>query len=782
MIRKIYAPIILTVALILNGLYIFAQATPIGEWKTHLPYDKVIDVAVAGDLVFAATPYNMFTYNLLDNRVERFDKIKGLSDVGINKIGYNDQLHLLLIAYSNANIDLVDKDGTIRNISDIKDKDILGNKTINNIHFKENLAYLSCGFGIVVLDMDREEIKDTYYIGPDGNALNVLDLTENDTSFIAATEDGIYYADVNSNALADYNNWHKDERLIYPDEMYNIVENYAGKIYANYYNEGSWDGDTLFVFDGNNWDYFLKDNNARHHQLKVWGDKLLLVNRYNIYILNENGEIETNIWQINGESYQPLAIDPGNEDNVFWIGDQYKGLIKNTNTWTGEYIKPNGPGTKNVFALDAGGDNVWVAAGGRQSDWAKLYMRDGAFSLVDDIWTTHSRHSNSAFDTVTDMVCVKVDPQNPDIAYVGLWGDGIVKFVNNEFNLFYTDKNSTIQPWVSAQDLIMISGLDFDNQHNLWVANTGAPDMLSVMKNDGSWRSFNLGGSLSGIDIGNLMVDSYNQKWIIKRDNGMVIVFNDNNTIDDPSDDRVKVLSSATGNGAIPGSKMYSFATDADGEVWVGTDEGVAVFYSPESIFESGVNFDAQQILVPRNDGSGLADILLETETVTAITVDGANQKWIGTSRSGIFQFSPDGLKELHHFTAENSPLLSNNIIGITIRDNGEVFIGTANGIISYRGIATPPGPNPEGVYAFPNPVRENYTGPIAITGLVNDSDVKITDTYGNVVFATRSEGGQAIWDGHNFDGRKVAAGIYLVFVTNNDGSQKLATKILVMR
>ncbi len=782
MIRKFYAPIILTVALTLAGLLVQAQATPIGEWKTHLPYDKVIDVAVAGDMVFAATPYNMFTYNLLDNRVERFDKIKGLSDVGINKIGYNDHMQLLLIAYSNANIDLVDKDGNIRNISDIKDKDILGNKTINNILFKDNLVYLSCGFGIVVLDMDREEIKDTYYIGPDGNALNVLDLTENDTSFIAATEDGIYYADVNSNALADYNNWHKDERVIHPDEMYSLVEYYAGKIYINYYNEGSWNGDTLFVFDGQNWDYFLKENNARHHQLKATEDNLLLVNRYNIYILNENGEIETNIWQINGGSYQPLSIDQGNGADVYWIGDQYKGLIRNTNIWSGEFIKPNGPGTKNVFALDAGGDNVWVAPGGRQADWAKLYMQDGVFSLVDDMWTTHSRQNTSAFDTITDMVCVKVDPNNPDIAYIGIWGDGIVKFVDNELNTFYTDKNSTLQPWVSAQDLIMISGLDFDDHHNLWVANTGAPDLLSVMKSDGNWRSFNLGGSLSGIDIGNLMVDSYNQKWIIKRNNGMVIVFNDNNTIDDPSDDLVKVLTSSTGNGAIPGSSVYSFATDNDGEVWVGTDEGVAVFYSPESIFESGVNFDAQQILVPRNDGSGLADILLETETVTAIAVDGANRKWIGTSRSGVFLFSPDGLKEIHHFTAENSPLLSNNIIGITIRDNGEVFIGTANGIISYRGTATPPGPNPEGVYAFPNPVRENYTGPIAITGLVNDSDVKITDTYGNVVFATRSEGGQAVWDGHNFDGRKVAAGIYLVFVTNHDGSEKLATKILVMR
>jgi len=189
---KNYTLIIFIAALLSGSLQIQAQATAIGEWKTHLPYDKVIDVAVAGNLIFAATPYNMFTYNVDDNRLERFDKIKGLSDVGINKIGYDPQLKSLLIAYSNANMDIVTEDGTIRNISDIKDKDILGNKTINNIVFKDDYAYLSCGFGIVVLDMVREEVKDTWYIGPDGNALNVLDLTYNDTSFVAATENGIY--------------------------------------------------------------------------------------------------------------------------------------------------------------------------------------------------------------------------------------------------------------------------------------------------------------------------------------------------------------------------------------------------------------------------------------------------------------------------------------------------------------------------------------------------------------------------------------------------------------
>ena len=209
---------------------------------------------------------------------------------------------------------------------------------------------------------------------------------------------------------------------------------------------------------------------------------------------------------------------------------------------------------------------------------------------------------------------------------------------------------------------------------------------------------------------------------------------------------------------------------------------GVAVFYSPDRVFEDGANYDAQQILVPRNDGSGLADILLETEVVTAITIDGANRKWIGTERAGTFLLSPDGIEELAHFTEDNSPLLSNNVNSITINSDGEVFFGTASGIISYRGTATPPPTSGSDVYAYPNPVRENYTGLIAIKGLANNSIVKITDSYGNLAYQTVSEGGQAVWDGYNFDGHRAATGVYFVFATTDDGSEKVVTKILMIR
>ncbi len=356
-----------------------------------------------------------------------------------------------------------------------------------------------------------------------------------------------------------------------------------------------------------------------------------------------------------------------------------------------------------------------------------------------------------------------------------------MKFVDNELSTIFDENNSSLQPWISNANLVNISGLDFDSYHNLWVANSGAPNILSVYKNNGEWKSFSFGGLLSGGDISELLVDNYDQKWIIRRTDG-IIVFTDNGTIDDVTDDKTKILHSSSGQGNIPGSSVYTFATDNDGEVWVGTDKGIGVFYSPENIFVSGANYDAQQILVPRNDGSGLADYLLETELVTAIAVDGANRKWVGTERAGVFLFSEDGLEQIHQFTVDNSPLLSNNIISISITVDGEVFIGTANGIISYKGTATPPAPPGSKVYAYPNPVRENFTGLIAIKGLENNSYIKITDSYGNLVYETKSEGGQAVWDGNNFNGEHVATGIYMVFAVTTDKTEKVVTKILVVR
>jgi len=327
---------------------------------------------------------------------------------------------------------------------------------------------------------------------------------------------------------------------------------------------------------------------------------------------------------------------------------------------------------------------------------------------------------------------------------------------------------------------VKVGGMAFDSENNMWVTNSGAENILSVRRSDGSsggsWESFNLGSSTTGIDVRKIIVDSYDQKWMLPRttqsNSNYIIVFNEQNS----PGDQMRGLKSGPGNGNLPGTSVFAIAEDLEGEIWVGTDEGVAVFYSPQNIL-TDENTDAQQILV---NFDGYTQYLLETEIVKAIAVDGSNKKWFGTERAGVFLLSADGTGQIHHFTEDNSPLFSNNITSLAINDlTGEVFIGTAKGLISYKGTATNGGDTNTNVYAYPNPVRPGYSGPIAIKGLVTDASVKITDIRGSVIYETLAEGGQAIWNGYSFDGRRANTGVYLVFITNSDGSEKMVTKIL---
>jgi ligand-binding sensor domain-containing protein len=244
-----------------------------------------------------------------------------------------------------------------------------------------------------------------------------------------------------------------------------------------------------------------------------------------------------------------------------------------------------------------------------------------------------------------------------------------------------------------------------------------------------------------------------------------------------PPNQTTRLLRGETGVGNIPGTQVFSVAQDLDGEVWIGTDEGIAIFYSPSTILTSS-DYDAVRPLV---NFDGYVQYLLETEVVTAIAVDGDNRKWIGTDRSGVFLLSPDGSEQLYHFTEDNSPLFSNQVIDIVINADGEVFMGTANGIIAYKGTASAPSENYSDVYAYPNPVKDGYDGWIAVKGLMQDTDVKITDIDGNLIYSTRSEGGQAVWNGKNFDGKKARPGVYMVFAATPDGSETVVTKILII-
>lgn len=762
---------------------LFAQEVGIGEWRDHLPYNSTISVTASKEKVYCATPYSIFYYDKNENTVSRLTRISGLSDIGIVRIGFNEEYNTLLVAYENTNIDLI-KGNVIINMRDIINSDAITpeEKVINNIMFIDNLAYLSCGFGIVVLDIENEEIVDTYYIGPNGDHINVYDLSVNDTSFFAATETGIFSADVDNPNLSYFNSWSRDETLPDPFALYSYITVSNDRLITSKATEG-WAGDTVLYYEDSEWiqdTAIFPDDDV--YGLKDYEGDLYVIYSFYINIYDVDLNLTLRIWTYDYHT-NPVPRDMIIDKEIMWIADNRTGLVRRVTDQDITFIYPNGPNTPDVFSMSSTGNNVYVAAGGRNLSWNNLFKDGSVSSFTDSEWNTVDKTIEPALDSLRDIVSIAVNPFNPSQVFAGSWFRGLAEFNDLAIKNVYSPENSGLNYTTDGgPPVCRVGGLTFDNSGYLWATSSHANEILSVRIPDGTslgeWHSYDLGAFSSNTDVGNLIIDDYGQKWILIRAEHSLIVFNDNGTITNKDDDDYKVLTSATGNGNIPGNKVFSIAEDNDSEVWIGTDEGVAVFYSPENVF-SNYNFDAQRILIPRNDGTGLADILLEFETVTAIAVDGANNKWIGTDRSGIFQLSPDGQKELNHFTEQNSPLFSNNITSIVITQEGEVFIGTAKGIISYRSSASSGGTENTDVYAYPNPVESGYTGPIAIKGLVTNADFKITDISGNLIYSGIAEGGQAIWNGNNFSGRRAQSGVYLVFVSDEDGSEKLVTKIL---
>ena len=745
----------------------FGQLT-IGEWRTHAPGLQVINVEKVHDKVYAATPYEVFYYNTKDNSINKLSKVNGLSDFGISIMRYNPKTDMIFVGYTNTNIDIIDKDGEIINISDIKNKNILGNKNINDVYFVDDKAYVCCGFGIVLVDLTKMEVKDTYIIGNNSSYVNVNDITLYDGKLYAATSNGVYYADYDNNHLADYSQWTKDVTMIHDNLNYSEIETFKDQLLANY-SGPQYATDTLFVYDGEAWDYYEYKTYSTKKSIRAYDDRLIMATSYTLIVLNANDDLML----YHDKNIEPLDCIYDSDNKVYWIGERTLSLLKMYPDKTFENIIFNGPFSNLTFELKARGDQLWGASGGHDEVWAKQWRRDGLFYYTDYEWHNINYTNTEALDTISDIVTVAIDPTDNSRVYAGSFHKGILEFEDFELKNIYTKGNSSLGE-LEGYGYVYITGLDFDSKNNLWIANSGTDEKLSVKTTKNEWHSFNIGSG----DIGRLMVDANDYKWILHR-NGYFIVFNDNNTIANTADDVYKTIGQDVGGGGLPAA-ANCMAVDKKGTVWVGTNDGLAQFYSTSKIFKQGVNYDASRILLPRNDGSGQADYLLSGESVISICVDDADNLWVGT-KNGAFYISNNGLTEYHHFTQDNSPLLSNTIQDIAVNKYGDVFFATDKGIISYRGNATESKTTNSNVVVYPNPVRQNYSGLVGIKNLIDNSLVKITTVDGSFVTHLYSEGGQAVWDCTAINGEKVAPGIYLIFISDESGKETFASKILIM-
>lgn len=743
---------------LISTICVQAQSLRVGEWRDHLSYKSAYDLCEVQNSIYVSTDRALFEYNSIDNSVERLNTLNKLSDTGVSAIEGTE--NTLIVAYENGNIDLIRGNSTV-NLPDIKRASLIADKRVNHINIDNNIAYLSCGFGIVVIDIVREEVKDTYFIGELGAQTNVLSTSMAHNSIYAATNKGLYRADISHPNLADYQAWEK--LSVHTQSRVDLLESFNGLLFVNLHGE-EYNTDTLYHFDGNNWVIFEQESS--NVSLKASAQKLVLSRRFGVSVynqdLNSTHYLSSGEFILDKKDFNSAIFTDKDE---FWIADKHNGLLHNDGDFF-ESIKPSGP-----FLSDGGQiinfeDEILVAHGAKNENWDPSWHRSELSILKKDDWTT----SNSLIDA--DFIDVVAVTKNGASTYLASFNKGIAKMSGLNLDVIYDETNSSLQKRAGVNDWIEIGGIQFDSEGNLWCTNSQTYEPLSVKYTNEEWESFSLGNGVSETqDVAKLLIDKNDQKWVQLKNNGLV-VFDERR-----QGTKTRKLTNSENSGNLASDRVYSFAEDLEGEIWVGTDNGVSVFYDSNAIFQ-GEN--ASQVVVTLGDHNSY---LLEGQQINDIEIDGANRKWFATNNSGVVVTSENGTEEIHHFTSENSPLFSNKVIDIEMNDvTGEVFFATEKGLISLRSGSTLGNSDFSEVLVFPNPVKPHYDGPITIKGLITDAVVKITDISGNLIYQTVALGGQAVWDGKSFDGQKAHTGVYLVFCSNQDGTISHVTKLLFVR
>ena len=783
-------PLTLMIRILLQFLLVFLFASAalraqeinqysIGTWRDHFPYTKCIDLCLNDKgLIFCATPYGVFTFNTSDKSVERFNKCNGLSDVQISAMDFDATNKAVVVGYENGNIDLIFENGTV-NIPDIKLSTVVYNKRINDILAYRGLLYLSTGFGVVVVDPQARQVKNTFYLGPNGGSLIVNSLCLTDDIIFAATESGLRFANVNDPFLQNFNNWSDITTLPSSGAVKRFVTFVGQEFIVMTQNETDqvWKRTSASAA----WEQFTNFDSGQIRDLRTDGEWLTLASSgiYQAYhfdlFLNYNQSNHAG-FVVNANS---CIVD---RFGGVWAADNNHGLLWREPNGNQINIVPPGPKQIESRKLQAYNDNFWIAPGGVTPFWGNLYNSIDISARIRDNWSiVPDVYPDNPDQRIFDNIDVAIDPKNNDRVFLASWYDGLVEVNNRRITKIHNTSNSTLQ-YGGLQGLdnwVGVGGVDFDLDANLWFTNAYTSRCIQVLKNNGTFKSFNFSPAITNQDvIADVMASQAGFIWTIVPGKG-ILVFNPNETIDNTGDDSYKILNDQTGQGGLPTKDVLCFEEDINREVWVGTLEGLTVFYNQDAIF-SDQNFDAQQIKITQD---GNVQILLETEAVTAIRIDGANRKWIGTQNSGVYLFSEDGLNEIYHFTKNNSPLPSNVIYDIAINQaSGEVYFATDLGIVGYFGTATNFDNDMKSVRAFPNPVAPDYSGNITIDGLAYDSSVKVTDLQGNVVFETRSEGGRAVWNGLTSSGARPTSGVYIVYAADKDGSVAKAAAITFIK
>lgn len=735
-----------------------AQQRPVGFWRAHLPTNNAQGIATDGRINYVITRKGFFTFTTDGGFTETFSKVEGLHDTNPVAVAYDRETGSCIIGYNNSNIDLF-QHNNFKVLPDLKNKSFSGSKAIRNIFTYNRKAYLSTGLGIVVIDLERQEVKETYVFNRAGQTLGINAFLSDGTYFYAACDGGLYRISVNATAPQVFANW----QAVDTDRVYTklaIVKNVVFGATSGF-------TDTLFRINGigNRQRVWFSDSTSIT-QLDGW-DSVLYTG-----IFTKSGAGRSYHFSLDNVIIDStfVAYPKGTikaDDGRLWIADGYQGMGKRDSNGHITFFYPGGPNDADNIDLYARNGEVWVAHGGLYPTYEGQRKTTGLSHLINDKWEALTPYNYDLFrDSVFDFIRLAKDERTGTL-YAGSIESGIYeRKADGSARIL---KQGELQPTSTGE--YPATGLAVDLNGALWVNQYGVPNELAERSSDGLWHHYSVPKlTRYFLNIGaGMIVDDLNQKWYEAPYGGGVIVYMEGSA--------PRNLTTGKGNGNLPSSAVFCLAKDRDGAIWIGTDKGIAIFSSPSQVLADPTS-DAEQRIVQYDQFAGY---LFSTESVSAIAVDGANRKWIGTN-NGIWLLSPDASKIISRFTVDNSPLPSNSIQSIAVDAvTGDVYFGTPDGLISYRGTATEGSDIASDIKTFPNPVPSGYTGPITLNGFTTDADVRITDIAGQLIYRSKATGGQLVWNGMDYTGHRPQSGVLLVFALNKDGSQAAVGKMMLM-
>lgn len=757
-----------------NGALQAQNQLPLGAWRSHLPYRIGYSVTQSEQTIYFATPQALMALDKEELSTRFITKVDGLTESAIRMIRYVPEQEVLVVIYENSVIDLW-RDGQVSTLIQIRNfSNFTGDKSINDLFIAPGgILYLAAGYGVSALDLNTESFVFTTFTG-----LPMLSVAAHEGTLYAGSAEGLYRVPLSERDINDFNTWTLLglEEGFPADYSCTALNVFTQQLYMAI-------GPSVYRLENNLPVVFHEETSPALSikYLSAEGNHLIAGYRCDGGGCGNGKALYFNA-DGSGGTLAPGCIGRTNyavedQSGRVWFGDEWRDFryVTSVNETFCQYLSFNSPYSELNWELAVHDDEVWMATGGLFQTLSARGVDHGIASFIDGSWSVYNRWNTSVFqglipgldqpsqrdDDVLDVISIAVSPITGKV-YAGSFYEGLLEWDRESFKL-YNDANSPLQNASGDLNRTRVSGLAFDDKGNLWVSNETAKDgkPLHVITPEGEWYSFS---NTCGLDRPfQIAIDpTTNFKWVVEGSSQAGLLVFEEGDLDDPADDQCRAITQ--NNSDLPTNDVRCVAVDLDGDVWVGTAQGIIIFECGLNAIEAGCSGTLR--VVERN---GFAEYLFKTQTVLSIAVDGANRKWVGTT-GGLYLMSADGRDEILHFTEKNSPLPDDVIRDIAINPTtGEVFVGTDKGVVSYQSDATE-GPrfNTNNVKVFPNPVRPEYQGPISVTGLARDANVKITDVSGKLVYETRANGGQAIWDGRDYNGRRVQSGVYLVFSTPN--------------